>query len=197
MLFSSLPRDVIGDSGSLRERSEQLDAIFSDLRRAFPGIEFDLDAASRTVNAQAIEHGEIRIIRLYGGLAFHRLIDADGLVLTLLHEVGHHLATGGRLSAGSRLACECMADRWALTKGVARLEKMTGRSLDVDKAVASLERLAASPQHGVGDNASGPRHCWGWNWPKRKRLLAQRGGSLPLVRTCPMPDYYVSQNLHH
>jgi hypothetical protein len=197
MLFSSLPRDVIGASGSLRERSEQLDEIFSDLRRAFPEIEFELDAASKTVNAQAIDHGEVRIVRLYGGLAFHRLIDRDGLVLTLLHEVGHHLAGGGRLSANSRLACECMADRWALTKGAARLEKLTGRTVAIDKAVASLERLATSPQHDAARNAEGPRNCWGWNWPKRRRLLAQRGGSLQLVRTCPMPDYYVSQNSHH
>ena len=197
MLFSSLPRDVIGDSGSLGERSEQLEEIFSDLRRAFPEIEFELDAASRTVNAQAIDHGEVRIVRLYGGLAFHRLIDHDGLVLTLLHEVGHHLAAGGRLSAGSRLACECMADRWALTKGAARLEKTTGRTLAIDKAVASLERLASSQQSVAACNDAGPRNCWGWNWPERKRLLAQRGGSLPLVRSCPMPAYYVSQNLHY
>jgi hypothetical protein len=197
MLFASLPRNMIDDPRSRDDRAEQLEDIFSDLRRAFPEIEFELDAASRTVNAQAIEHGDIRIVRLYGGLAFHRLIDQDGLLLTLLHEIGHHLAAGGRLTASSRLACECMADRWALTKGTARLERLTGRSLAVGKAIANLDRLTNPPTAGakVGRTA-GPAECWGWNWPRRKRLLGKRG-SLPLVRNCPMPDYSFSQSAHH
>jgi hypothetical protein len=193
MLFASVPRNMIEDPRSFQERTDQLEYIFTDLRRAFPEIEFELDAASRTVNAQAIDHGGTRIVRLYGGLAFHRLIDLDGLLLTLLHEVGHHAAAGGRLTPSSRLACECMADRWALAKGVARLEKSSGRPLAIDKGLASLDRLAASSDAGtaVRENA-GPPRCWGWNWAKRKHLLAKRG-ALPLVRTCPMPEYYVSK----
>jgi hypothetical protein len=198
MLFASLPRNMIGDSRLFEERTDQLEDIFIDLRRAFPDIEFELDAASQTVNAQAIDHGDIRIVRLYGGLAFHSLIDQDGLVLTLLHEVGHHLAAGGRLTANSRLACECMADRWAMTKGAPRLEKKTGRSLDIDRAAATLDRLAAAPRQGATvSNAAGPRNCWGWNWSRRKQLLAKSRGSLPLVRNCPMPDYYTLENSHH
>lgn len=198
MLFASLPHNMIEDSRLFDERTDQLEDIFTDLRRAFPDIEFELDAASQTVNAQAIDHGDIRIVRLYGGLAFHRLIDHDGLILSLLHEIGHHLAAGGRLTVNSRLACECMADRWALTKGAARLEKRTGRSFAIDNAVANLDRLTTPPNDGAASRqAAGPRICWGWNWPKRKRLLAKRGGSLPLVRNCPMPDYYVLQNSHH
>lgn len=197
MLFASLPRNMIDDPRSRQDRTDQLEDIFSDLRRAFPEVEFELDAASQTVNAQAIDHGEIRIVRLYGGLAFHRLIDHDGLVLTLLHEVGHHLAPGGRLTPNSRLACECMADRWALTKGVAHLEKITGRRLAIDKGLASLDRLAVSPDQGTTSRESvGPPTCWGWSWPKRKHLLG-KSGALPLVRTCPMPDYYVLENAHH
>ena len=197
MLFASLPRNMIDDSRLFEERSDQLEDIFIDLRRAFPEIEFELDSASRTVNAQAIDHGDIRIVRLYGGLAFHRLIDHDGLVLTLLHEVGHHLAAGGRLTPNSRLACECMADRWALTKGAKRLEKSTGRALAVDRAVANLDRLAMPFEDGAtARRDAGPRNCWGWSWPKRKHLLATRE-SLPLVRNCPMPAYYVLQNAHH
>jgi hypothetical protein len=197
MLFASLPRNMIDDSRLFEERSNQLKDIFTDLRRAFPEIEFELDAASQTVNAQAIDHGDVRIVRLYGGLAFHRLVDHDGLVLTLLHEIGHHLAAGGRLTANSRLACECMADRWALTKGAGRLAKLTGRSLAIDRAVANLDRLATPTKAGAtARQDTGPRSCWGWNWPKRKHLLAKRG-SLPLVRNCPMPAYYVSQNAHH
>ena len=197
MLFANLPRNIIDDSRLVEKRTDQLKEIFSDLRRAFPEIEFEIDAASRTVNAQAIDHGHVRIVRLYGGLAFHRLVDHDGLTLALLHEIGHHLASGGRLTANSRLACECMADRWALGKGAARLEKLTGRSLAIDKAVANLDRLAAPPRDlATVDAAAGPRTCWGWNWPRRKRRLAKRG-SLPLVRNCPMPDYLVLQNVHH
>lgn len=197
MLFASLPRNTIDDSRLFEERTDQLEDIFIDLHRAFPEIEFELDSASQTVNAQAIEHGDIRIVRLYGGLAFHRLIDPDGLVLTLLHEIGHHLAAGGRLTPNSRLACECMADRWALTKGAARLAKLTGRRLAIDRAVANLERLTTPKDAAASRQDAGPRKCWGWSWPKRKHLLATRGGSLPLVRNCPMPDYYVLENAHH
>jgi hypothetical protein len=197
MLFASLPRNAIDDPRSREDRTDRLESIFSDLHRAFPEIEFELDAASLTVNAQAIDHGDIRIVRLYGGLAFHRLIDHNGLVLTLLHEVGHHLAAGGRLSANSRLACECMADRWALTKGAARLEKITGRRLAIDKGLASLDRLAASPAQGTAPHErAGPPTCWGWSWPRRKHQLASRR-ALPLIRSCPMPDHYVLENANH
>src|ERR1700730_10363777 len=123
------------------EREDLLRVVFLDFRKTFPKIRFELHAESRTINAQAIIHGEVRIVRLYGGLAFHSLAESDLLVFTLLHEVGHHLSSGGRVAFCESLGCECAADRWAFTKGLSNLKKRAGRTLDTEKAVASLDAL--------------------------------------------------------
>jgi hypothetical protein len=176
------------------ERGDLLRAVFLDFRKTFPKIEFELHAESRTINAQAIIHGEARIVRLYGGLAFHSLGESDLLVFTLLHEVGHHLSLGGRLAFCQSLGCECAADRWALTKGLSSLEKRVGRTLDIEKAVASLDALetevtsrrAISP----GGKNGLPR-CWALDWPKRKLHLAGLI-PMPVVRRCHLSEFYVS-----
>jgi hypothetical protein len=176
------------------ERGDLLRAVFLDFRKTFPKIESELHAESRTINAQAIIHGEARIVRLYGGLAFHSLGESDLLVFTLLHEVGHHLSLGGRLAFCQSLGCECAADRWALTKGLSSLEKRVGRTLDIEKAVASLDALetevtsrrAISP----GGKDGLPR-CWALDWPKRKLHLAGLI-PMPVVRRCHLSEFYVS-----
>ncbi len=176
------------------EREDLLRVVFLDFRKTFPKIKFELHAESRTINAQAIIHGEVRIVRLYGGLAFHPLAESDVLVFTLLHEVGHHLSSGGRLAFCESLGCECTADRWALTKGQSNLEKRVGRTLDIEKAVASLDTLemeVTSRRAVAPEGKDGLLRCWALDWPKRKRHLVGFI-PMPIVRRCHLSEFYVS-----
>ena len=134
MLFTSNSLEL-SDHRNCDERKELLQAIILDFAKAFPDLKFEIQADSRTINAQAIFRANIRIVRLYGGLAFHPLIGSDVLAFTLLHEVGHHLSSGGRLAFCKNVGCECAADRWAVTNGVSRLKKGTRREFQMEKAI--------------------------------------------------------------
>ena len=45
-----------------------------------------------TVNASAQRSGNTYIVNMYGGLARHHFVTADGFSLVMCHEVGHHIA---------------------------------------------------------------------------------------------------------
>jgi hypothetical protein len=179
----------------VEERKDLLKSIFLDFNQAFSDIEFELDERSRTVNAQAIMHGDARLVRLYGGLGFHPLIGEDGVVFVLLHEVGHHLAAGGRLAFCQDLGCECAADRWALTRGRATLKKRTGRIFSIDNVLASLEALSESTRNNVVQEKTyeGPSPCWAFDW-RRRRLHLAGLRKLPALRRCYMSDYFLSHS---
>lgn len=197
MLFANASAEQFRDRRSLDERRRLLESIFTDFRKTFPRLEFEHDEKSHTINAQAIARGSARLVRMYGGLGFHPEIGADGIVFTLLHETGHHLATGGRLAFCPDLGCECAADRWALTRGSSELKKRTKRKFDVEKAVADLDALSrCSPHHVAADNPEtedGPSTCWALDW--RKRRLHLRGLTMmPAIPRCYLSDYLVSHS---
>lgn len=167
-----------------RSPSRRLDiqTIFSEVRATFPGIVYELDAGSRTANAQAYTRLNVRVVRLYGGLAFYPQIGIDGLVFTLLHEIGHHFARGRRFASDPMLACDCNADRWAVTIGTEALQSVCGRNLDISRAVNELELMICSiqcaserptgrPITAVSKTAPG---CWASNWDARKFHLINR-----------------------
>jgi hypothetical protein len=172
-------------------RRMEIDTVLSEARASFPDIEYELDAESRTANAQAYARLSIRAVRLYGGLAFHPSVGIDGLVFTLLHETGHHFARGPRFAKDPMLACDCRADRWAVTVGAETLQFVCGRSIDVPKAMEQLDAMIGSIQDGsnraVGCVQLRPataRGCWASDWPKRKfRLINGQ------VRTVPRRCY--------
>src|SRR5271170_5637603 len=85
---STLPGDVTLCSS--KSRAGMLEVLLSEFRNAFAGIEYQVDTQTRIVNAQAFRLGSSRFIRIYGGFALHPLVNADALVFTLLHEMGHH-----------------------------------------------------------------------------------------------------------
>ena len=194
MLFTNASKELFEDRRSVDERRHLLESISADVSQAFPSLQFEHDENSRTVNAQAIMHGPTRLVRLYGGLGFHPLIGGDGIVFTLLHEAGHHLATGGRLAFCPDLGCECAADRWALTRGRAELEKRTGRIFDIGRALASLDVLSgSSPRHLADDipqSEAGPTKCWALDWRKRRLHLAGLT-RMPAIRTCYLSEFLV------
>jgi hypothetical protein len=194
MLFANVSAEQFTARRSSGERSRLLEPILADFSRAFPNLKFEHDEKSRTVNAQAITHGATRLVRLYGGLGLHPLIGGDGIVFTLLHEAGHHLAAGGRLAFCSDLGCECAADRWALTRGRAELKKRTGRIFNIGKAVASLDALSGCSRSHVAEDIperqDGPSTCWALDWRKR-RLHLTGVTQMPVIRGCYLSDYFV------
>lgn len=66
---------------------------------------------NNTVNAHARQRGNIWEISMYGGLARHPFINADGFALVLCHELGHHL--GGFPLRASWAANEGQSDYFA------------------------------------------------------------------------------------
>ena len=68
----------------------------------------------------------MRIVRLYGGLALHPKVNDDALIFALLHETGHLLASGRRFASDPMLACDCEADKWAISEGAEILHRRVG-----------------------------------------------------------------------
>ena len=123
------------------QKSVRADAVAKLIERfsqQFPQISYQLVASPMLINAQALVLCGRRIVKLYGGLAFHSLVDVDALAFVLLHETGHHLAGGARLPWNPFLACECQADVWARAQAVSEasgctfnLQKDTPRTIEI------------------------------------------------------------------
>jgi hypothetical protein len=196
MLLTGIVSERLAARRSVQRRCALLGEILADFRRAFPNLIFEVDDSSSTVNAQAIMRGGTRLVRIYGGLAYHAHIGGDGLVFALLHETGHHLCSGGRLASSSELGCECAADRWALTKGRSRLKQQTGRTFVTERAISSLEMisgLTASIASGVpAGNKNRPRICWATEWSRRKRILDQ-SNPMPTIPRCYLSEFFTSE----
>lgn len=165
-------------------RSRLLETLVSEFRTAFAGIEYQVDARTRIVNAQAFGSGDARFVRLYGGFAFHPLVSEDALAFTLLHETGHHLARGRRFAGDPRLACDCLADRWAVGIGGKALRQRSGRTMNLSRALESLDAIITSIS--PGRDSAAPRRrshrlqaCWAGFWPTRKSRLGRGHTPVP------------------
>ncbi len=53
-----------------------------------------------TVNAYASRSGSTWVVQMFGGLARHETITADGLALVVCHELGHHIGGAPKKGAG-------------------------------------------------------------------------------------------------
>lgn len=70
---------------------------------------------NNTVNASAQRLGPLYIVNMYGGLARHKDVTADGFALVVCHELGHHI--GGAPKIGTRWASnEGQADYFGTLK---------------------------------------------------------------------------------
>jgi hypothetical protein len=78
-----------------------------------------------TVNASAEQIGEKWVINMYGGLARHELMTADGFLLVACHELGHHLAGKPKYSSyfggSSWASVEGQSDYFGTTKCLKRV----------------------------------------------------------------------------
>jgi hypothetical protein len=170
------------------DRLREIETLFSEAKVAFSNIEYELDVNSRTANAQAYARGNARVVRLYGGLAFHPMVGTDTLVFTLLHETGHHFAQGRRFAADPMLACDCAADEWAVTIGAETLQRVSRRTLDIVKALAGLDAMILSLSGDLSTlEAQGrftaAQSCWELDWPTRKSCLSS-GREIAVARRC-------------
>jgi hypothetical protein len=168
----ALPDDV-ALCGSV-SRGRMLEVLVGEFRAAFAGIEYEVDTQTRVVNAQAFGMGGSRFVRLYGGFAFHPLVSEDALVFTLLHETGHHRARGRRFAGDPMLACDCLADKWAIGAGAAALRRCSGRVVNLRNALDSLDAVIASIDVGAAAQtrrSSRQEGCWARSWPTRKSRL--------------------------
>jgi hypothetical protein len=186
VLFSDFLSDEDASSTVASDRHEILGPMVDDFRRAFPDISFELRLDRRVINAQAIALAGKRAVLLYGGLALHPRLGEDALTFCLLHEVGHHLANGNRLSCDVSLACECAADYWASTEGVKVLRKISGRSFKMAKAMDDLSHVIRMQQ---GEDALDFREieilpCWSRYFSLRKQALINQPNSQPCGECC-------------
>ena len=178
---------IVSDDILLRERdcrSCEVEILLSEFRSSFRMIEYELDAKSRTLNAQAFARGRLRIVRLYGGLAFHPDMNSDAFVFTLLHETGHHYASGQRFASDPMLACDCAADKWAVTIGAEKLRRECKREFNIGRALDGLDAaLASLRDSSVAVGSGNTRNCWALDWPMRKFSL-RSGPAITVARSC-------------
>ncbi|WP_298884384.1 hypothetical protein [uncultured Bradyrhizobium sp.] len=148
------------------ERRSFLDQLFQTSRKAFPEVEALVYEASTSFNAQAFCIGSQKFVALFGGLAFNRRLGKDGLLFATLHEIGHHLAPGPRLTATSNLSCDCAADRWAVGQGQDVISSC-GLALDIKSALEQIETAVSE----LGGALSVIADCLCSDWARRKAAL--------------------------
>jgi hypothetical protein len=165
MLLGSLPLATREQDRS-SERRSFLDRLFETSRKAFPEVQALVYEASPSFNAQAFCIGQQKIVALFGGLAFNRHLGKDGLLFATLHEIGHHLAPGPRLTVTSNLSCDCAADRWAVGEGQDVILSH-GLALDIESALDEIQ-AAISELDGVSSLIA---HCLCSDWARRKATL--------------------------
>lgn len=201
MLLSEPHLDDLPGLRTSEGRRILLEEILAGFRLAFSNIEFVLFAESSIINAQAIMLGSNRQVRLYGGLAFHPAVCRDGLIFILLHETGHHLASGCRLPWTPWLACECVADRWATNQGIATLRIRAEEEYQLAAALREIDALACHSSDPKDrqpldeDRIDHRKNCWAANWETRKKFLLRR--SKIRVKVCPLSDWILKDMGDH
>jgi hypothetical protein len=73
-----------------------------------------------TVNAYAQRQGSTFLVSMFGGLARHSTITADGFNLVICHEIGHHIG-GAPKKVGTWASNEGQADYWGSMKCLRRM----------------------------------------------------------------------------
>jgi len=167
MLMGSL--GTVAPQNRSSERYALLMRISDIAKDLFPKIEVQIHEANPSFHAQAYVLDGRQIVTLFGGLAFHDCLQQDGLLFTILHEIGHHVAPGPRITRSDARCCDCAADCWVVKEG-RRLFSSRGMTLDTGSALNELE-LALSALKPSYDFLAG-RRCSGWS--RRKAALTSR-----------------------
>jgi hypothetical protein len=176
MIFDQ-PQQPMEQQDRSCQRLSSLTKLIAIFELSFSSVHYRILESISAVNAQASFSNGRHLVDIFGGLAFHPVIRHDGLAFTLLHETGHHLSTGCRLP-WAQLACECAADKWAITDGRKALAANGGR-FRLEAALQQIE-LAAAPE--TPKKNAAPTSCWSMNWQKRRQALLD--GRAMILKTC-------------
>jgi hypothetical protein len=176
MLMSSLGT-VATQQDRSSERYALLKRLFETAGKVFPKIELRIQEDNSSFHAQAYVLDGRQIVTLLGGLAFHSHMQKDGLLFTILHEIGHHVAPGPRITRTNPLSCDCAADHWTVADGQ-RLFSSHGMTLDIRSALNEIE-LALSDLMPASDLKS---ERWCFDWPRRKTALTS--APVPQIVEC-------------
>lgn len=175
MLFSDRLSEVNSDPAFQESRYRLVNCLVARFGESFPTLTFQAEFGVKVINAQAVTTTRGRLVKLYGGLAFHSSLDFHSLALILLHEVGHHLSAGCRSQFDVTLACECEADHWSVTIGLEALNVGSKRPVRVREAIQHLDELSSLTANETDQGAS---TCWSGRWRARKQALQNK-------RSCP------------
>ena len=156
--------------------------LLAAFRNTFPKIRYQIFTELNLLNGQALVWRTQRIVQLYGGLALHPKLGSDGLTFIILHEVGHHLASGCRSKRDPSLACECASDHWAVTAGIDTLLQKSGRSLRLEAALEQLDQVHGprQPRKAGYTKKAATSGCWAKGWSLRSRRLLE-GAQPPTI----------------
>jgi hypothetical protein len=193
MLFSSQA------STSAQDTSIGRQLLLADLlvvfRNAFPNIRYQIIPELNLLNGQALILRAERLVRLYGGMALHPAMGRDGLAFALLHETGHHLAAGARLPWNPLLACECLADCWALNSGLKMVADSSGWTVSILEALSEIDGLLADEPDISRKRNGDPNACWARHWSDRRAAILA-GRSTPAGRTCRLNNEVLDTSLN-
>ena len=101
---------------------DQIEGIYAPLVSEYGGkLEVVRKWTDGTVNAYAQQEGDVWKVSMFGGLACHKTITADGFALVVCHEIGHHIGGAPRYAGGDWASNEGQADYFATLKCLRRV----------------------------------------------------------------------------
>ncbi len=101
---------------------DQVEAIYSPIVSEYGGkLEVVRKWTDGTVNAYAEQVGDVWKVSMFGGLARHKTITADGFALVVCHELGHHIGGAPRYAGDDWASNEGQSDYFATVKCLRRV----------------------------------------------------------------------------
>jgi hypothetical protein len=185
MIFNQ-PQQPVERQDRSAQRLSSLTKLIAVFESTFSSVQYRILESVSAVNAQASLSNGKHLVDIFGGLVFHPIIRHDGLAFTLLHETGHHLSERCKLAQDcklpwAQLACECSADRWAITDGRKAL-RANGADFRLEAALQQIEQAVAPGAQQSSPEAAARTSCWSMNWQKRKRKLLESQSAI--LKTC-------------
>ena len=181
MLMGTLGKVATQNRSS--ERYALLKRLSDISGKVFPNIELRIQEANPSFHAQAYVLDGRQIVTLLGGLAFHGCLQKDGLLFAILHEIGHHVAPGPRITPTDPLSCDCAADCWAVGEGRCVLSSH-GMTLNIRSALNEIELALSALKPGY--DLSSPGRCSAW----ARRKVALTSMPVPQVVECELSQNY-------
>lgn len=101
---------------------DQVESVYSPIVSEYGGkLEVVRKWTDGTVNAYAEQEGNVWKVSMFGGLARHKTITADGFALVVCHEIGHHIGGAPRYAGDDWASNEGQADYFATLKCLRRV----------------------------------------------------------------------------